>query len=67
MLSEFDLSLKSAVSGDCSQYAIGAVLERTDTSESLPVALASRTLKLSEQSYAAHERELLAIVEMIQV
>lgn len=54
------------VTTDASQYAIGAVLEQQDGEVFRPVAFTSRTLNPAEQQYAAHERELLAIVDTLR-
>lgn len=43
---------------DASNYAIGAVLEQ----DNRPITYISRTLSKTEESYAANERELLAII-----
>jgi len=54
------------VTTDASQFAIGAVLEQKDTNRYRPVAFYSRTLNAAEQKYAAHERELLAIIDTLR-
>ena len=53
------------VTTDASQYAVGGVLEQKFDNETHPVAYFSRTLNAAEQNYAAHERELLGIVEAL--
>ena len=63
----FDPSLQIIVTTDASNYAIGAVLEQKDGNSTRPVAYHSRTLNPAEQNYAAHERELLAIVDTLRV
>ena len=66
VLRNFDAALPIYVTTDASQYAIGAVLEQEEQNKRKPVAFASRTLNESEQNYAAHERELLAIVDAVK-
>lgn len=43
---------------DASEYAIGAVLSQDDK----PITFLSRTLSKTEESYAANEKEMLAII-----
>lgn len=62
----FDPKKETIVTSDASKYAIGAVLEQKHDSRFHPVAYASRTLNNAEQNYAAHERELLAVVDTIR-
>ena len=62
----FDPKLPITVTTDASKYAIGAVLEQTEGKTKRPVAFASRTLNDAEQNYAAHERELLAVVDALK-
>ena len=66
VLRTFNSSLPTFVTTDASQYAIGAVLEQEENKLRRPVAFASRTLNNAEQNYAAHERELLAIVDTLK-
>ena len=66
VLRTFDVNLPIFVTTDASQYAIGAVLEQEESNKRRPVAFASRTLNDAEQNYAAHERELLAIVDTLK-
>ena len=66
VLKTFDPKLPIFVTTDASQYAIGAVLEQEDSKKRKPVAFASRTLNDAEQNYAAHERELLAVVDSLK-
>ena len=61
-----DASVNIRVTTDASQYAVGAVLEQQHGDVFRPVAFASRTLNSAEQRYAAHERELLAIVDTLR-
>ncbi len=51
---------------DAFKNAIGAVLEQEAPNGRRPVALTSRTLNISEQNYAAHDLELLAIVDTLR-
>ena len=62
----FDSCLPIFVTTDASQYALGAVLEQEEEKKRRPVAFASRTLNEAEQNYAAHERELLAIIDTLK-
>ena len=66
VLRSFDSALPVVVTTDASQFAIGAVLEQEEDSKKRPVAFASRTLNAAEQNYAAHERELLAVVDSLR-
>ena len=66
VLRTFNSSLPTFVTTDASQYALGAVLEQEENKTKRPVAFASRTLNNAEQNYAAHERELLAIVDTLK-
>jgi hypothetical protein len=51
------------VSTDASDFAIGAVLSQEDEEGSLrPVAFESRKMIPAECNYAAHEKELLAVL-----
>ena len=54
------------VTTDASKYAIGAVLEQDFPDGRHPVAFVSRTLNPAEQNYAAHDLELLGIVDTIR-
>ena len=54
------------VTTDASKYAIGAVLEQDFPDGRHPVAFLSRTLNPAEQNYAAHDSELLAIVDTLR-
>lgn len=67
LLQTFEPRRKAVVTTDASQYAIGAVLDQLSELGPRPVAFASRTLQPAEQNYAAHERELLAIVDTLRV
>ena len=62
----YDPKLPITVTTDASKFALGGVLEQTDGKETKPVCFHSRTLNEAEQRYAAHERELLAIVDTIR-
>ena len=66
-LRHFNSELHITVTTDASQFAIGAVLEQEEDGISRPVAFLSRSLNPAEQNYAAHERELLAVVETLRV
>lgn len=67
VLRHFDPNLPIRVTTDASQYALGAVLEQVENSTARPVAFHSRTLNPAEQNYAAHERELLGVVDALRV
>lgn len=54
------------VTTDASDFAIGAVLSQDQGSGLQPVAFESRKLNPAEQNYAAHEKELLAVVHAIR-
>lgn len=62
----FDLRKETIVNWYRSEYVTGVVLEQKHGNRFHPVAHASLTLNNAEQSYAAHERKLLAVVEKIQ-
>ncbi|GFX34786.1 transposon Tf2-9 polyprotein [Trichonephila clavipes] len=51
---------------DASDYAIGGALHQVVDSELQPLAFFSRKLTLSEKSYSAYDRELLAIYSAIR-
>lgn len=53
------------VTRDAFKYAIGAILEQKHEDRFHSVAYASRTLDSAKLYYAAHENELLAIVETV--
>ena len=67
VLRHFNSELPITVTTDASQFAIDAVLEQEEDGKSRPVAFLSRSLNPSEQNCAAHERELLAVVETPRV
>jgi nicotinic acid phosphoribosyltransferase len=58
--------LSTCVTTDASGYAIGAVLEQTDSGSRRLAAFFSRTMSPAEQSYHTQEQELLAIVESLR-
>ena len=66
VLRQYDPDLPIIVTTDASQYAIGAVLEQIENRVTRPAMFLSRTLNAAEQRYAAHERELLAIVDTLR-
>lgn len=66
VLRAFDPELSTCVTTDASGYAIGAVLEQTDSESRRPVAFFSRTMSPAEQNYHPQEQELLAIVEALR-
>src|SRR3954464_7073901 len=51
---------------DASNYAIGGVLTQDQGQGHQPIAYTSRKLSDAEQNYAAHEKELLAIMHAIE-
>ena len=54
------------VTTDASDYAIGAVLSQNQERGDQPIAYESRKLSSHELNYAIHEKELLAIVHVLQ-
>uniref|UniRef100_A0A1S4BZT8 Reverse transcriptase n=1 Tax=Nicotiana tabacum TaxID=4097 RepID=A0A1S4BZT8_TOBAC len=58
-----DLAKPFKVQTDASEYALGGVLLQ----EGHPVAYESRKLKDAERRYAAHEKELLAVVHCLRL
>jgi hypothetical protein len=61
-----DPDCKFTVTTDASDFAIGAVLSQDHGHGLQPVAFESRKLDSAEQNYAAHEKELLAIVHALK-
>jgi RNase H-like domain found in reverse transcriptase len=61
-----DSSLPYEVQTDASETGIGAVLQQKDENGTRPVAYMSRKLNAAEQNYTVHERELLAVVGILQ-
>lgn len=53
-----DFSKEFELTTDASNYAIGAVLSQEDK----PITFISRTLNKTEETYAANEKEMLAII-----
>ena len=51
---------------DASNYALGAILSQGEIGQDLPIAYASRTLNDAEIKYFTTEKELLAIVFVVQ-
>lgn len=66
VLNQYNPKYPIFVTTDASKYAIGAVLEQDFPDDRHPVAFVSRTLNPAEQNYAAHDLELLAIVDTIR-
>ena len=66
VLRHFDPKLDIIITTDASNTALGAVLEQQENGKARPVAFHSRTFNIPEQRYAAHEKELLAIVDTIR-
>ena len=62
VLSLFNPEKPIILSGDASQYGLGAVLLQEGDGGVQPVAYASRTLTETQKGYAQIEKELLAIV-----
>ena len=48
------------MTGDSSNYGLGAVLSQTQHNVEVPIAFASRTLSPAERNYATNEREALS-------
>lgn len=65
VLQTFDPRRKTVLNTDDSKYAIGTVLEQLKELGPRPVAFDTQTLQPAEQTYAAHERELLAVLDTI--
>ena len=63
VLNQYNPKYPIYVTTDASKYAIGAVLEQDFPDDRHPVAFVSRTLNPAEQNYAAHDLELLGIVD----
>ena len=66
VLKTFDNRYPITVITDASKIAIGAVLEQDHPTGRHPVAYTSRTLNPSERNYAAHDLELLGIVDTLR-
>lgn len=62
----FDPNKTTIVRSDTSKFGIGAVFEEKQNSSFHPIAYSSRTLNNAEQIYTAHERELLAVVDIFR-
>ena len=58
MLTYPNLNKEFELTTDASNYALGVVLSQEDR----PITFISRTLSKSEESYAANEKEMLAII-----
>lgn len=67
VLKTFNEDYPIIVTADGSKTAIGAVLEQDHPEGRFPVAYFSRTLNGAEQNYAAHDLELLTIVDALRV
>ena len=65
VLRHFDPSRETHLFTDASLFAIGGWLAQTYTDGRHPVVYWSRKLLPAEQNYPVHERELLALVEMV--
>ena len=66
VLRQFHQDHKVYVTTDASKLAIGAVMEQEFADGRHPVAFLSRTLNSAEQNYAAHDLELLGIVDTLR-
>jgi len=67
ILQHFDLERPVIVKTDASDYAIGAICSQSDQNGILhPVAYYSRKLKDPERNYDIHDKELLAIVDLLR-
>ena len=55
-----------AITTDASNFAIGGVLTQDQGQGHQPIAYTSRKLSEAEQNYAAHEKELLAIMHALE-
>ena len=62
-----DTNKPFVVTTDASDFAVGAVLSQDQGNGLQPVAFESRKMKPAELNYAAHEKELLAIVHALKV
>ncbi len=65
VLAQFDPQKKIFVTTDACKYAIDAVMEQDHEGRRHPAAFISRTLNQHEQNYAAHDLELLGIVDTL--
>jgi hypothetical protein len=61
-----DYKLPFVVTTDASNFAVGAVISQDFGNGLQPVAFESRKMSPAEQNYAAHEKELLAIVHALK-
>lgn len=66
VLKHFNPNLKIRISTDASQYAIGGWISQLHADGWHPVVFVSRKLKPAEMNYANPERELLALVYMLE-
>ena len=66
VLYQFDPSRKIYVTTDACRIGIGAVMEQDFEDGRHPVCFASKTLNSAQQNYAAHDLELLGIVETLR-
>ena len=66
VLHQFHPDYPIVITTDASKYAIGAVMEQEFPDGRHPVAFLSRTLNAAEQNYAAHDLELLGIVDTLR-
>ena len=55
-----------AITTDASNFAIGGVLTQDQGNGHQPIAYTSRKLSDAEQNYAAHEKEMLAIMHALE-
>ena len=66
VLYQFDPSRKIYVTTDACRIGIGAVMEQDFEDGRHPVCFASKTLNSAQQNYAAHDLELLGIMETLR-
>jgi len=62
-----DFKLPFVLTTDASDLAIGAVLTQDDGKGPRPVAYESRKMTPAEKNYSIHEKELLAIIHVLNV
>ena len=67
MLIVGDSNLPWVVYPDASQFAVGGILLQDQEKGLQPVAFESNKLSPTEQNYATHEREALAIVHCLKI
>jgi hypothetical protein len=67
ILRHFDPTLPTVVEADASEYALGAVVSQRDPTDGMlhPITFHSRKFNPAEQNYEIYDKEMLAIVEVL--